>query len=618
MILEPTMASSRCASSNNVICSPAAIQGADGQPSGPARYFPNAVCTEIVGFNETVNEFGGSVTLLVIKTNQNGVGKDCDIWLKMPLESDSFSGPPVYHIRVNRDTRITSTLPNSICLSPPDMPYHKSIRYVIQLANVPTAKEFLRFICNAGVDEDTEIGQVQGADEKSVFDDRTEESSASQYFQFYGYLSQQQNMMQDYIRTSTYQRAILGNPTDFQNKIVLDVGAGSGILSFFAAQAGAKRIYAVEASTMAEHCRVLVRQNNLAGRMIVVQAKMEEITFPEKIDVIISEPIGYMLINERMLETFVNARKWLQPYGRMFPTASDLFVAPFTDEPLHMEVSQKASFWVHKAFHGVDISSMHDEALKEYFHQPVVDSFDIRHLMAQPIAKNFNFEEISEESLHVVEIAVEFIVQHTGIMHGLAFWFDAQFIGTDQTVVLTTAPNQPLTHWYQVRCLFAKPLLALFGQKLSGKVFMKANQKQSYDITLEMRNETSGDTTTNTLDLKNPYFRYTGYGTASDLIPGADTGATGPTDVHWGQQAEAEQHSSDVTMVNSEINLLPTENSVSNAMSAFNKPLESSQPVLFNTERGAGDGPSDEIMDEKRSQKPNLAFNVAAMVQNGI
>lgn len=50
----------------------------------------------------------------------------------------------------------------------------------------------------------------------SVFSQRTEESSASQYFQFYGYLSQQQNMMQDYVRTSTYQKAILSNINDFK------------------------------------------------------------------------------------------------------------------------------------------------------------------------------------------------------------------------------------------------------------------------------------------------------------------------------------------------------------------------------------------------------------------
>jgi len=38
-------------------------------------------------------------------------------------------------------------------------------------------------------------------------------------FQFYGYLSQQQNMMQDYVRTSTYQRAMLENAVDFNNKV---------------------------------------------------------------------------------------------------------------------------------------------------------------------------------------------------------------------------------------------------------------------------------------------------------------------------------------------------------------------------------------------------------------
>jgi histone-arginine methyltransferase CARM1 len=98
-----------------------------------------------------------------------------------------------------------------------------------------------------------------------MFSERTEESSASQYFQFYGYLSQQQNMMQDFVRTSTYQKAILDNPTDFAGKVVMDVGAGSGILSFFAQQAGAKRVYAVEASSIAVHATKLVAQQGRRG-----------------------------------------------------------------------------------------------------------------------------------------------------------------------------------------------------------------------------------------------------------------------------------------------------------------------------------------------------------------
>lgn len=63
-------------------------------------------------------------------------------------------------------------------------------------------------------------------------------------------------MLQDYVRTSTYQRAILINGEDFKDRVVLDVGAGSGILSFFAVQAGAAKVYAVEASSMALHAEV--------------------------------------------------------------------------------------------------------------------------------------------------------------------------------------------------------------------------------------------------------------------------------------------------------------------------------------------------------------------------
>ncbi|XP_067399164.1 histone-arginine methyltransferase CARM1-like [Emydura macquarii macquarii] len=92
--------------------------------------------------------------------------------------------------------------------------------------------------------------------EHSVFNQRTEEASAAQYFQFYGCLSQQQNMMQDFVRTATYHRAILQNHIDFKDKVVLDVGCGSGILSFFAVQAGARKVYAVEASSVAKYAEI--------------------------------------------------------------------------------------------------------------------------------------------------------------------------------------------------------------------------------------------------------------------------------------------------------------------------------------------------------------------------
>ena len=169
------------------------------------------------------------------------------------------------------------------------------------------------------------------AKRSSLFEQRTDETSAVQYFQFYSLLSQQQNMMQDYVRTATYQRAIFDNSVDFEGRVVLDVGAGSAILSFFAAHAGAARVYAVEASSMAQHARTLVAHNGMHDVIRVLAGKIEEIELPERVDVIISEPMGYMLLNERMLESFLHAKKWLKPGGRMYPSQGDIYVAPFTD-----------------------------------------------------------------------------------------------------------------------------------------------------------------------------------------------------------------------------------------------------------------------------------------------
>lgn len=374
------------------------------------------------------------------------------------------------------------------------------------------------------------IGQLQLGKDLSVFTERTEDSSASQYFQFYAYLSQQQNMMQDYIRTSTYQRAILSNMDDFKDKVVLDVGAGSGILSFFALQAGAAKVYAVEASTMAQHAEALAKSNGM-NKLVVIAGKIEEIEIPEKVDIIISEPMGYMLFNERMLETFLHAKKWLKPGGKMFPTRGDLHIAPFNDETLFMEQFNKANFWYQQSFHGVDLSCLRSAAMKEYFRQPIVDTFDIRICTAKSVRHVVDFVTAPESDLHRMEIPLEFHSLQSGLVHGLAFWFDVAFFGSSSTVWLSTAPTEPLTHWYQVRCLLETPLFVKQGQLLTGTVLLIANKRQSYDVTMDLRVESTGITSSNTLDLKNPYFRYAGQ--PAIIPPGHNT--TSPSEVYWGQ-----------------------------------------------------------------------------------
>ena len=89
----------------------------------------------------------------------------------------------------------------------------------------------------------------------------------------------------------------------------MDIGAGTGILSIFAAKAGAKHVYAIEYAEIAIFAKEIIKQNGLEDKITVIKGKMEEIELPvDKVDMIISEWMGYFLLYESMLDTVLFAR----------------------------------------------------------------------------------------------------------------------------------------------------------------------------------------------------------------------------------------------------------------------------------------------------------------------
>ncbi|KAK9288899.1 hypothetical protein L1049_017368 [Liquidambar formosana] len=362
---------------------------------------------------------------------------------------------------------------------------------------------------------------------KSKFDDKIEASSAKMYFHYYGQLLHQQNMLQDYVRTGTYYAAVIENRADFFGRVVVDVGAGSGILSLFAGSgtpsyfsniAGAKHVYAIEASEMAEYARKLIAGNpSLGQRITVIKGKVEEVELPEKADILISEPMGTLLVNERMLESYVIARdRFLVPNGKMFPMTGRIHMAPFSDEYLFIEIANKALFWQQQNYYGVDLTPLHGSAFKGYFSQPVVDAFDPRLLVAPSISHVIDFTKIKEEELYEIDIPLKFIASVGTRVHGLACWFDVLFNGSTVQRWLSTAPGAPTTHWYQIRCVLSQPLYVMAGQEITGRLRMIAHNAQSYTIHLAMAAKMWGpgaeqggilQASSCKLDLKEPYYR---------------------------------------------------------------------------------------------------------------
>lgn len=190
------------------------------------------------------------------------------------------------------------------------------------------------------------------------------------YFGSYSHFYIHEEMLKDKIRTNAYRSAIEGNPQDFKDKIVLDIGAGTGILSIFAARAGAKHVYAVENAEIAFFAREIIKKNGFENKITVLKGKMEELELPvPEVDIIISEWMGYFLLYESMLDSVLWARdKYLKKNGgKMLPDRAQIFVAAMEDEDYK---KNKGDFW--KNQYGVDMSIMTNVTLKE----PCIDYID--------------------------------------------------------------------------------------------------------------------------------------------------------------------------------------------------------------------------------------------------
>lgn len=347
--------------------------------------------------------------------------------------------------------------------------------------------------------------------------DASDSATVQSYFQYYGKMSNQMNMLQDGVRTKTYRNAILYNSSSFLGKRVMDVGAGSGILSFFSAQAGASVVYVVEASSAATLASTLAAANpDLGACMKVINSTVERISVEqdldnEKVDILVSEPIGTFIFNERMIESFLYARDmFLKPGGSLYPNRCCLFLAPFSDANLYNDYANRSSFWAERNFYGIDLSSVYDRAVDELFRQPVVDYIDPSALMTSEWHREtFDLKTIPRDSLTNIEIKYRFPISTPCVIHGLAGWFDVLFDAGEHPVGFSTSPLSPPTHWYQIRFLFRLPLAVNPRQVVTGTLHMTATAQQSYYVTASAMIEGTDIYTSSTvIDLKDPDYRY--------------------------------------------------------------------------------------------------------------
>lgn len=245
-------------------------------------------------------------------------------------------------------------------------------------------------------------------------------------------------MLYDRIRCESFRRAL----TDVVKRgaAVLDVGAGTGLLSIFAAQAGARVVYAVERTKTADLARRIISANGLTDQIRVIETDMENAELPEKVDVIVSEWLGGYGIDENLLPVIVQARdRWLKPGGRMIPSRITSWIAPVYDESLDRDVQ----FW-HAQPYGVDLSVIGEETSRQL--RCCCNNIKAEHLLADP-GQMWEIDPATislERSLRVFEARLAFKCRKSGRCNALAAWFEADL---SQGNALSNRPSDEYTHW---------------------------------------------------------------------------------------------------------------------------------------------------------------------------
>lgn len=272
-------------------------------------------------------------------------------------------------------------------------------------------------------------------------------------------------MLTDARRIEAYRQAVM--KTVFE-KIVVDVGAGTGILSVMAAEAGANRVYAIEKSEIVRECIKLVKSKKLSQVIKVMNILAEDAPLAhDSADVIISEWMGYFLIYERMMPSVLNVRnRCLKPGGAMIPGKGKLFLAASS----HKQEGETMQLSV--------------PDLDVYTEPLVIDVAPDSIISDSQCILDINLLEV-DEGFDSFTAQFNLMAMKEAVFRGFVAWFDVEMTPGEW---FSTSPFHGATHWHQTFFQATERFGVSNGTRVSGtlKCFPHKNNYRGLQIDITL------------------------------------------------------------------------------------------------------------------------------------
>jgi len=282
-------------------------------------------------------------------------------------------------------------------------------------------------------------------------------------------------LLADAGRTRAYQNAI--SQIVGKNDVVLDIGSGTGILSFFACLAGARKVYAVETSDALQLARELSAHNGFDDKVEFLHDLSQNIQLPEPVDVIVSDTGASFGLQGRMLGALLDAKeRFLKPGGKIIPHSLQLFVAP-----IELKDERNLEIW-NKDRYGLDLSSIRRFAANTNY-QLRVGPGDV--LAPSALLTTIDFEEVSSPYVAGETLSV---AARDGVMHGLAAWIVLELA---PGVAFTNSPLGPTVDWTHSFFPIEKPVALRAGDRVRAKI--QTNNGDVWRWQIEIEDGSPGD-----------------------------------------------------------------------------------------------------------------------------
>jgi protein arginine N-methyltransferase 1 len=274
-------------------------------------------------------------------------------------------------------------------------------------------------------------------------------------------LEEHRHYLADRTRVQKYAAAVAHGvkPGD----VVIDLGAGTGILGLLALRAGASRVYAIDASPALELARTIAAANGVADRMVFVRDRSTRVRLPERADVVVGDQLGAFGYGAGVLEYFADARaRLLKPGGRTIPSTLTFIVAP-----VHGAACRSLVSWWAREVEGFSVAPVAEIAAASSH----AIALTARDLVAAP-ARGASVR--CDENPPVLRIAAATTTERDAAIDGIGAWFEADLGGG---VLITNGPlDADRINRDQLLYPLPRPLSAMSGDRVDVSITIRPSE----------------------------------------------------------------------------------------------------------------------------------------------